>query len=78
MTAKEALALIKRRRPEACPIPAFVELLKSFEKQCCPEAAVKRELLGPAPPPKRRQLIGPQPPAPSSTPDPNADATKDD
>ncbi|GAX10649.1 dual specificity MAP kinase phosphatase [Fistulifera solaris] len=76
MTAKEALALITRRRPEACPIPAFVELLESFEKQCCPESAVKRELLGPAPPPKRRQLIGPQPP--TSTIDPNAKATKDE
>lgn len=66
MTASEALALIKRRRPEACPIPAFVELLESFEKQCLPATeatgATKRNLLGPAPPPKRRQVIGPQPP----------------
>lgn len=75
MTASDALALIKRRRTEACPIPAFIQLLESFEKQCLhsPEnaSATKRRVLGPEPPPKRHQVIGPQP-RPSQSPLPLA------
>ena len=69
MTASEALALIKRRRPETCPIPAFVEVLESLQRQCLPatEATKRKNLVGPALPPKRRQVIGPQPPASQSS-----------
>ena len=34
MTMKQSLALCQRRRPVADPIPAFVEQLKAYEKEC--------------------------------------------
>lgn len=34
MTMKQSLALCQRRRPVADPIPAFVEQLKVYEKEC--------------------------------------------
>ena len=34
MTMKLSLALCQRRRPVADPIPAFVEQLKAYEKEC--------------------------------------------
>ena len=34
MTMKQSLTLCQRRRPIADPIPAFVEQLKAYEKEC--------------------------------------------
>jgi len=34
MTLKQALSLCQRRRVEVCPIPAFIEQLEVYEKEC--------------------------------------------
>lgn len=34
MQLADAMAMVKRRRPRAEPIPAFLEMLKDYEKQC--------------------------------------------
>jgi len=34
MTLNQALSLCKRRRVEVCPIPAFIEQLEAYEKEC--------------------------------------------
>ena len=34
MSLEEAQKLVQRRRPQAVPIPAFVEMLKEYEQDC--------------------------------------------
>ena len=34
MTLKQALSMCQRRRVEVCPIPAFIEQLEAYEKEC--------------------------------------------
>eukprot|EP00980_Cylindrotheca_fusiformis_P014811 scaffold4026_cov117-Cylindrotheca_fusiformis.AAC.46 len=41
MTLHEALSLIRRRRPQAQPIPAFMEILEQYEKQLIEDSTLK-------------------------------------
>ena len=53
MTLKDAMMLIKRRRPEAEPIPAFLDLLGRFEQTCNTSSGHKRKAK------KQLQVVGP-------------------
>jgi len=53
MTLKDAMMLIKRRRPEAEPIPAFLDLLERFEQTCNTSSGHKRKTK------KQLQVVGP-------------------
>jgi hypothetical protein len=43
MPLAEALALVKRRRPKADPLPAFLEMLKGHEQTCRSIGAISDE-----------------------------------
>jgi hypothetical protein len=68
MELADAMALVKRRRPVAEPIPAFVAMLERYEKTCKQAAAIHSSSIdttpsGPMPSrgsnPKRKRAIGP-------------------
>ena len=78
MTLNEAQRLVERRRPQAAPIPAFMEMLQEYEQTCravgaiaasSDEPKVSRKR-GPVPripqgPPNKqrpRVVVGPMPP----------------
>jgi hypothetical protein len=52
MTFQEAVATIQRRRPEAQPIPAFVEVLKTYELR-----RMKQDEHQEKEPPKRKVVV---------------------
>jgi hypothetical protein len=63
MSLKDALQMIQRRRPQAQPIPAFMEILEQFEKEhrsgdCNdPKKRVSRHQVSPHD--RKRQRVGP-------------------
>jgi hypothetical protein len=72
MKLTDSMALVKRRRPTADPIPAFVKMLEGYEETCKQLGAIRSSSVDPAPskrrtgpmlPPgnnaKRKREIGP-------------------
>lgn len=70
MPLESALSLIRRRRPDAEPIPDFMDMLRRYESQCRKDGAIvedgttsskKRAAIGPSPRPEppKRAAIGP-------------------
>jgi hypothetical protein len=72
MQLTDAMALVKRRRPTADPIPAFVKILERYEETCKQLGAIdsssaylapSKRCMGPTLPPgnnaKRKREIGP-------------------
>jgi hypothetical protein len=72
MQLADSMALVKRRRPTADPIPAFVKMLERYEETCKQLGAIRSSSVDPAPskrrtgpmlPPgnnaKRKREIGP-------------------
>jgi hypothetical protein len=55
MPLAEALALVKRRRPKADPLPAFLEMLKGYEQTCRSIGAISADEDT-----KVKRVIGPQ------------------
>ena len=41
MPLEDAVALVRRRRPKAQPIPAFVEILERYEQGCRKQGSIK-------------------------------------
>jgi hypothetical protein len=56
MSLKDAMALVKRRRPEARPIPAFIPMLEGYEKDIQNSTTTT---VGQAPKKKRKIEAGP-------------------
>ena len=59
MCLEDALALVKRRRPKANPLPAFLEILKEYEGTCRSLGVIKgknkvKRVSGPVGPPAKR------------------------
>ena len=66
LSLADALKLVQRRRPEAQPIPAFMQFLERFEQQC-QEFSTTR--------PTKRPRIGPTIGPPTSCPPPPTSTT---
>jgi hypothetical protein len=64
MSSDDAFAMVKRRRPEANPIPEFLSMVSDFSKQ---EARIPQTIEGdPLNTAKRARAVGPQKPATSA------------
>ena len=76
MSLEEAQKLIQRRRPQAVPIPAFVDMLKEYEQNCRSLGAIsdKKKVaaartMGAGPPRPRGANVGPQLPTAATAAD---------